>query len=47
VREQGGLGLGLSICQMIAEAHGGTIALSTPPGGGTRVELVLPAQGRG
>jgi heavy metal sensor kinase len=43
-RERGGVGLGLSICKMIAEAHGGTIAISTPNGGGTRVELLLPVK---
>lgn len=41
-RQRGGVGLGLSICKMIAEAHGGTIAISTPPGGGAHVELRLP-----
>jgi signal transduction histidine kinase len=44
VRERGGVGLGLSICKTIAEAHGGTIAVSTPPTGGTRIELTLPTR---
>jgi signal transduction histidine kinase len=43
-RERGGIGLGLSICKTIAEAHGGTITISTPSGGGTRVELLLPVK---
>jgi heavy metal sensor kinase len=42
-REQGGVGLGLSISRAIVEAHGGTITLRSQPGSGTTVELVLPA----
>ena len=37
-------GLGLAICKAIAEAHGGTIALTSRSGSGTRVELVLPGR---
>ncbi|MDX6466375.1 MAG: hypothetical protein QOI27_1415 [Gaiellaceae bacterium] len=39
-----GSGLGLSISQAIAEAHGGTISLSSEPGVGTtfRIEAPLP-----
>jgi heavy metal sensor kinase len=44
-REQGGAGLGLAICKAIAEAHGGTIGLTSRVGAGTRVEVVLPASG--
>jgi heavy metal sensor kinase len=41
-RDRGGTGLGLAICKAITEAHGGTIGLTSRPGSGTRVELVLP-----
>lgn len=44
-RETGGTGLGLSIVRRIAEAHGGTVTLVCPPGGGTVAELRLPAAG--
>ncbi len=39
-----GIGLGLPIVQGIVERHGGTIALETGPGKGTRVSVSLPAQ---
>lgn len=40
---QGGrLHLGLSASQKIAETYGGSLELSTRPGGGTRVVVVLP-----
>lgn len=42
-RTSGGAGLGLSICQAIAAAHGGRIDLTGRPGRGTIVEVALPA----
>jgi two-component system OmpR family sensor kinase len=39
----GGSGLGLSIVQAIAQAHGGQAALESWPGQGTRVRVWLPA----
>ncbi|BAV63249.1 PAS domain-containing sensor histidine kinase [Sphingobium cloacae] len=36
-----GMGLGLSICRTIVEAHGGKIWVENPPGGGTRFHFTL------
>ena len=36
-----GLGLGLGIANLIAEAHGGSISLNSTPGAGTRASLLL------
>lgn len=41
-REGGGAGLGLSIVQVIAEAHGGSAEAANAPAGGAHVWLVLP-----
>jgi signal transduction histidine kinase/PAS domain-containing protein len=37
-----GMGLGLSLCRSIVEAHGGKIAASPNPGGGTVLRFDLP-----
>jgi len=39
----GGLGLGLSICRHLVEAHGGEIRVDAREGGGTRFVFTLPA----
>ncbi len=39
----GGSGLGLSIVQAIAAAHGGQAVLESRPGYGTRVRIWLPS----
>jgi len=39
----GGVGLGLTICRAIAQAHGGKIAARGRPGGGALIEFSLPA----
>ncbi|HKO86452.1 MAG TPA: HAMP domain-containing sensor histidine kinase [Actinomycetota bacterium] len=41
-REMGGVGLGLAIVQAIAQAHGGTVAVRSTPGGGSVFQLLLP-----
>jgi signal transduction histidine kinase len=38
-----GSGLGLAICHSVVTRHGGTIAARQRPGGGTVVEVALPA----
>lgn len=38
-----GLGLGLSICRSIVEAHGGTLAIDERSGGGTSIRFTVPA----
>lgn len=45
-RNYGGMGLGLYISREIVERHGGTISVSSPPGGGARFTVVLPVQAR-
>lgn len=41
-RDTGGYGLGLYLCRLIAEAHGGNIGIESKPGYGTRVIVKLP-----
>lgn len=41
--ETGGIGLGLSIARLVAEAHGGTLTVSSAVGAGTTFRLTLPA----
>lgn len=43
--KQDGMGLGLSICRTIVEAHGGKIWVEAPPGGGTIFHFTLRAAG--
>ena len=43
-RSMPGSGLGLAIVKRVINTHGGTIELSSPPGGGTKVEIVLPLE---
>ncbi len=46
-RETGGYGLGLYLCRMITEAHGGTLTIHSTPGEGTLVEIELPLTAEG
>ncbi len=43
-RSGSGLGIGLSIARLAAEAHGGQFLLETAPGAGTTAALVFPSQ---
>lgn len=42
--QEGGVGLGLTICRGIIEAHGGRIWLEERPGGGAVFRLTLPLE---
>ena len=42
-----GMGVGLSICRSIVEAHGGRMWVEDVMGGGTRFVFTLPAEGEG
>ena len=41
-RDNGGVGLGLSIVAAIAQAHGGTVSVNAAPGGGATFSVTLP-----
>ena len=41
-RESGGYGLGLYLCRVICEAHGGTLSLESVLHQGTSVKIILP-----
>jgi signal transduction histidine kinase len=41
-REKGGVGLGLSICQKIIDAHDGKIWIESELDKGTTINLTLP-----
>jgi signal transduction histidine kinase len=43
---QGGVGLGLSIVQAIAQAHDASLSVRPEPGGGLHVEVAFPTAGR-
>ena len=43
-RQQGGAGLGLSICTEIVKRHGGTLEFDSETGKGTTVKLFLPKE---
>jgi signal transduction histidine kinase len=42
-RKYGGTGLGLPLCKLFVELHGGTMAIASAPGQGTTVTVTLPA----
>ena len=44
--KQGGMGIGLSICRTIVEAHGGRIGFEAAKGSGTIFHFTLPLVGR-
>ncbi|MDX5434599.1 MAG: PAS domain-containing sensor histidine kinase, partial [Halomonas sp.] len=43
-RDQGGMGLGLSVSLSIVQEHGGTLSHDSAPGKGTCAVLALPIQ---
>ena len=43
-RKTGGYGLGLYLCRVIAEAHGGQLLIKSHIGSGTKVRVILPIQ---
>ena len=45
--QQGGAGLGLPICMMIVERHGGSISVESQPGQGAAIRFTLPVYTKG
>ena len=43
-RKLGGAGLGLSLCQMIAQAHGGRLDIQSEVGKGTTISMIWPME---
>lgn len=43
-RKLGGAGLGLSLCQMIAQAHGGQLEIQSEVGKGTAISMIWPVE---
>ena len=43
-RKLGGAGLGLSLCQMIAQAHGGRLEIQSEVGKGTAISMIWPME---
>ena len=43
-RQQGGAGLGLTLCQMIAQAHHGSLHIESAEGTGTCITVTLPKE---
>ena len=43
-RKLGGAGLGLSLCQMIAQAHGGRLEIQSEVGKGTAISMIWPVK---
>jgi signal transduction histidine kinase len=41
---RGGTGLGLALARWVVEQHGGTIAAANEPGGGCRIDIILPME---
>jgi signal transduction histidine kinase len=44
-RNYGGFGIGLWLARLVAQAHGGSLELESPPGGGSTFVLELPLEG--
>ena len=43
--KEGGLGIGLAICQSIVKAHGGTVTAANHPEGGALFRFSIPTEG--